>query len=98
MSVPARSCPQGSSSSIRLDTFLARPEKLFGGYMLQNLRRFTVCAVLLFVGGLATAGVPEGGYHLLKKYDLGAAPGGKEYWDYITFDAATHRLYISHNQ
>jgi len=65
--------------------------------MLQNLRRFTVCAVLLFVGGLATAGVPEGGYHLLKKYDLGAAPGGKEYWDYITFDPATHRLYISHN-
>ncbi len=64
---------------------------------LQNLRRFTVCAVLLFLGGLATAGVPEGGYHLLKKYDLGAAPGGKEYWDYITFDAATHRLYISHN-
>src|SRR5216684_181408 len=40
---------------------------------------------------------PDGGYHLLKKYDLGAAPGGKEYWDYITFDAATHRLYISHN-
>jgi len=33
----------------------------------------------------------------LKKYDLGAAPGGKEYWDYITFDASTRRLYISHN-
>lgn len=32
---------------------------------------------------------PDGGYHLLKKYDLGAAPGGKEYWDYITFDPAT---------
>jgi YVTN family beta-propeller protein len=40
---------------------------------------------------------PQGGYHLLKKYDLGAAPGGKEYWDYITFDASTRRLYISHN-
>jgi len=40
---------------------------------------------------------PEGGYHLLKKYALGAAPGGKEYWDYITFDAATRRLYVSHN-
>ncbi len=40
---------------------------------------------------------PQVGYHLLKKYDLGAAPGGKEYWDYITFDASTRRLYISHN-
>jgi YVTN family beta-propeller protein len=64
---------------------------------LQNLGRFTVYAILLFLGGLATAGVPEGGYHLLNKYDLGAAPGGKEYWDYITFDAATRHLYISHN-
>jgi YVTN family beta-propeller protein len=34
---------------------------------------------------------------LLKKYDLGAAPGGKEYWDYITFDPAARHLYISHN-
>src|SRR5260370_32923487 len=33
----------------------------------------------------------------MKKYDLGSAPGGKEYWDYITFDASTRRLYISHN-
>ena len=40
---------------------------------------------------------PDGGYHLLKKYDLGAAPSGKEYWDYITFDPATRRLYVSHN-
>src|SRR6267378_5144379 len=63
----------------------------------QILRRFTVCAGVLLLGGLAIAGVPEGGYHLLKKYDLGAAPGGKEYWDYITFDPSTRRLYISHN-
>src|SRR5260370_14122488 len=40
---------------------------------------------------------PAGGYQLLNKYDLGAAPGGKEYWDYITFDASTRRLYSSHN-
>jgi|SRR5258706_10029 YVTN family beta-propeller protein len=63
----------------------------------QILHRFTVCAGVLLLGGLVIAGVPEGGYHLLKKYDLGAAPGGKEYWDYITFDPATHRLYVSHN-
>jgi YVTN family beta-propeller protein len=64
---------------------------------LPALNRFTISAVVLLLGSLALARVPEGGYHLLKKYDLGAAPGGKEYWDYITFDAATHHLYISHN-
>lgn len=48
--------------------------------------------------GLALASSSEGGgYHLLRKYELGAAPGGKEYWDYITLDLASRRLYISHN-
>ena len=61
-----------------------------------ELHRLGVCSALLLLGGLALASPPEG-YHLLKKYDLGAAPGGKEYWDYITFDASTRRLYISHN-
>ena len=54
-------------------------------------------STFFFCSGIAVAGRPDGGYHLLKKYDLGAAPGGKEYWDYITFDASTRRLYISHN-
>jgi YVTN family beta-propeller protein len=62
-----------------------------------NVYRIAACVIFLALGGLALARVPDGGYHLLKKYDLGAAPGGKEYWDYITLDAATHRLYISHN-
>ena len=62
-----------------------------------NIYRIAACVIFLALGGLVLARVPDGGYHLLKKYDLGAAPGGKEYWDYITFDAATHRLYISHN-
>src|SRR6266852_8495343 len=64
---------------------------------LRNLHRLAVSAVVLLLGGLTLARIPQGGYHLLKKYDLGAAPGGKEYWDYMTFDAATRRLYISHN-
>jgi YVTN family beta-propeller protein len=59
--------------------------------------RIAAYGIVLALGGLALASPPDGGYHLLKKYDLGAAPGGKEYWDYITFDAATRRLYISHN-
>jgi len=53
--------------------------------------------VLSLGGGFAPASPPEGGYRQLKRYDLGAAPGGKEYWDYITFDTSTRRLYISHN-
>jgi hypothetical protein len=59
--------------------------------------QLTFWTVMIFCSGLAVAGRPDGGYHLLKKYELGAAPGGKEYWDYITFDASTRRLYISHN-
>jgi YVTN family beta-propeller protein len=62
-----------------------------------KLHRMAACMVFLVLGGFALANQPEGGYHLVKKYNLGAAPGGKEYWDYITFDAATRRLYISHN-
>src|SRR5579863_1046513 len=56
-----------------------------------------ICCAVLVLGGIAFAGQQEAGYHLLKKYDLGAAPGGKEYWDYITFDNSTRRLYVSHN-
>ena len=59
--------------------------------------QLTFWSAVILCSGLAAAGRPEGGYHLLKKYDLGAAPGGKEYWDYITFDGSSRRLYISHN-
>jgi YVTN family beta-propeller protein len=63
----------------------------------SNVYKLGVYVIVLALAGFALAGPPSGGYHLLKKYDLGAAPGGKEYWDYITFDPATHHLYISHN-
>ncbi len=59
---------------------------------LSVLHRLGLCGAVLMLSGLALASPPEGGYHLLKKYELGAAPGGKEYWDYITFDASTRRL------
>jgi DNA-binding beta-propeller fold protein YncE len=35
-------------------------------------------------------------YHLANTYKFGAAPGGREYFDYITFDPESHRLYLSH--
>ena len=56
-----------------------------------------MCSAVLLLGAFALARAPESGYRLLKKYELGPAPGGKEYWDYITFDNSTRRLYISHN-
>jgi DNA-binding beta-propeller fold protein YncE len=65
--------------------------------MAGTLLRLSLCGAALFSSTLPNSGLPEGGYHLLNKYDLGPAPGGKEYWDYITFDSATRRVYVSHN-
>src|SRR2546427_13126989 len=62
-----------------------------------GLNGLGMCGATLLLGSLIFSAPPEGGYHLLKKYELGAAPGGKEYWDYITSDAFTRRLFISHN-
>jgi YVTN family beta-propeller protein len=49
----------------------------------------------LFAGASAFA-FEAGGYHLLRKVSLTAAPGGGEYFDYIAFDAAARRAYLSH--
>jgi YVTN family beta-propeller protein len=61
-----------------------------------NRSQVVVCILSLVLGGVAVANPPEGGYHLLKKYDLASPPGGSEYWDYITFDPDARRLYLSH--
>ena len=37
-----------------------------------------------------------GRYHLLKKVPLAAAPGGGEYFDYITVDSEARRVYVTH--
>jgi len=47
-------------------------------------------------GTHAQAKPADSGYHLLKTISLPAAPGGAEYYDYITIDAAARRVYISH--
>ncbi len=36
------------------------------------------------------------GYHLIKTISLPPAPGGGEYYDYITLDDAARRVYVSH--
>jgi len=64
---------------------------------LSVLSRLTLCLVLLVLVGLAAARAPQGSYHLLKKYPFGAAEGAsREYFDYITVDSASRRVYLSH--
>src|ERR1700719_1810570 len=48
------------------------------------------------LGAVALADPAGPGYHLIKKISLGAAPGGGEYFDYVTVDSAARRVYLSH--
>ena len=60
-----------------------------------GLGRFVLCFVLF--GSLLFSKAPKANYHLLKRIPLGAsAEGGHETFDYITVDAATRRVYLSH--
>ena len=51
---------------------------------------------LLLLGASLFAFAPGSGYHLLRKVPLPAAPGGGEYFDYITFDPTSRRVFLSH--
>src|SRR5262249_43124627 len=55
-------------------------------------------AIFLFLlsSCLVSAKGAAPGYRLLKKIPVPAAAGGGEYFDYITFDASTRRVYVSH--
>src|SRR5579862_964744 len=63
--------------------------------MIFTRTRLIICSIVLLgfaTGALAAAS----GYHLLKTYMFGAAPGSTtEYFDYITVDAAARRVYLS---
>lgn len=50
----------------------------------------------LLLGAYALANPAAAGYHLIKRVPFSAAEGGGEYFDYITFDAAARRVYLSH--
>jgi len=50
----------------------------------SKLGYFAVCALVALFGASMIAAPPAGGYHLLKKISFGAAPGGGEYFDYVT--------------
>jgi DNA-binding beta-propeller fold protein YncE len=60
-----------------------------------NLARRAVVGFVL-LGAWTFAVAAAGGYHLLKKYSFGAAPGStQEYFDYITVDSSARRVYLS---
>ena len=50
-------------------------------------------AALLAVGAFAATAI---NYHLANTYEFGAASGGGEYFDYITLDPGSRRLYLTH--
>jgi hypothetical protein len=52
-----------------------------------------LATMMLAVKALAATPI---NYHLANTYKFGAAPGDREYFDYITFDPVSRRLYLSH--
>ena len=68
----------------------------------SNLGRLAVGLFLALFGACFLPGSyarpkpPAPGYHLLKTVSLPAAPGGGEYYDYISVDAVARRVYVSH--
>jgi DNA-binding beta-propeller fold protein YncE len=62
----------------------------------HSFARLAVAACFFLLGASVFSFQPKGGYHLLRKVSLGAAEGGGEYFDYINFDAASRRVYVSH--
>src|ERR1700732_424052 len=62
----------------------------------SRLRLLALGLPILLIGAFALAASAAGDLHPLKKMPFGAAPGGSEYFDYIKFDAAARRVYLSH--
>jgi len=60
--------------------------------MKSNLCSF-IAAALLAGTAFAAATIS---YHLANTYKFGAASDGREYFDYITFDPGSRRLYLTH--
>jgi len=60
----------------------------------RNLRILGTAA-LVFLGSFVSMAAAQSGYHLLKTYKFGAAPGAEfEYFDYVSVDSAARRVYL----
>ena len=55
--------------------------------------RIVIGAVLLATTAFAVTTI---NYHLANTYKFAAAPGDREYFDYMTFDPDSRRLYLTH--
>jgi hypothetical protein len=52
--------------------------------------------IIVLLGVFTASAATNGSYHLANTYKFAAAPGGREYFDYITVDTAARRVYMSH--
>jgi DNA-binding beta-propeller fold protein YncE len=96
-------CPTATAANfVRAYDPVSRPVKRSESMKGWSLGRF---AIVLFFGlfivgsSLSTYAQQKSsapGYHLIKKISLPPAPGGDEYYDYITIDAEARRVYVSH--
>lgn len=63
---------------------------------LSDLGRLAAGVSFLLIGACGAANAQAVNYRLIKTVPLPAAPGGIEYFDYITVDSAARRVYVSH--
>jgi YVTN family beta-propeller protein len=63
---------------------------------ISRLGRFAVWVLFLSLATVAVAAPPDVNYHQIKKIPFGAAPGGKEYFDYVLADGDARRVYVTH--
>lgn len=62
----------------------------------SRLAGLTLGLTAILTADHVLASPPANSYHLLKSVSLPDAPGGGEYFDYITVDSDARRVYISH--
>jgi len=61
------------------------------------LSRFAISFLTFSLVGPVATQPPDRSYHLLKTYRFGAAQGSnREYFDYITVDSSSRRVYLTH--
>ena len=60
---------------------------------LRSLHRIFISGALFLASAFAASSI---NYHLARTHKFAAADGGREYFDYITFDGDSGRLYLSH--
>jgi DNA-binding beta-propeller fold protein YncE len=62
-----------------------------------GIGRLAMGALPILLGACSLLMAATNSYHLLRKYSFGPAEGStREYFDYITVDSATRRVYLSH--